>query len=120
MTADHDDIMARYEGRLAATAAAPYSLLLFVTGTSDMSMRAIRNLRELCETYLVDRYDLQVVDINRDASLMSQYDVVASPTLIKVLPAPARMLVGDLSDTNRVLRALDIIPPPDPRGGLDR
>ncbi|MET0448501.1 MAG: circadian clock KaiB family protein [Aeromicrobium sp.] len=117
---DSDDIQARFEGQLAATAAAHYSLLLFVTGTSDMSMRAIRNVRAVCETHLVDRYDLQVIDVNRDASLMSQYDVVASPTLIKVLPTPARMLVGDLSDTARVLRALDIIPAADPRLGLDR
>lgn len=120
MSVDPDGIQARFEGRLSATTTARYSLLLFVTGTSDLSMRAIRNVRAVCEAHLIGRYDLQVIDINRDPSLMSHYDVVASPTLIKVLPAPARMLVGDLSDTARVLRALDIISPPDPHGGLDR
>lgn len=123
MTDDHaasDDILARFESQLRSTAAARYSLLLFVTGTSDLSMRAIRNVTSLCETHLVDRYDLEVVDVNRDASMMSQYDVVASPTLIRVLPSPARMLVGDLSDTSRVLRALDIVPTTGATGGVDR
>jgi circadian clock protein KaiB len=110
MTGEHDDTLARFERRLASTPDARYSLLLFVTGVSDLSMRAIRNVQSLCETHLPGRYDLQVVDVNRDASQMSKYDVVAAPTLIKVLPAPARMLVGDLSDTARVLRALDIVP----------
>ena len=116
MTSSHDDILARFESRLAAAATEQYSLLLFVTGVSDLSMRAIRNVQSLCETHLRDRYELQVIDVNRDASQMSKYDVVAAPTLIKVLPSPARMLVGDLSDTSRVLRALDILPsaPPAP------
>lgn len=110
MSDKHDETLARFESRLAVAADAHYSLLLFVTGTSDLSMRAIRNVQTLCETSLSGRYDLQVVDVNRDASQMSKYDVVASPTLIKVLPSPARMLVGDLSDTARVLLALDIQP----------
>ena len=110
MSGEHDETLARYESRLAVATEAHYSLLLFVTGTSDLSMRAIRNVQTLCATHLSGRYALQVVDVNRDASQMSKYDVVAAPTLIKVLPSPARMLVGDLSDTARVLRALDILP----------
>jgi circadian clock protein KaiB len=114
------DALSQLEGQLAAVAEAQYSLLLFVTGTSDLSMRAIRNVRALCEEQLANRYELQVIDVNRDPSLMSSYDVVAAPTLIKVLPLPSRMLVGDLSDRARVLSALDIQPAAEPRGGLDR
>ena len=110
MTSPQDDILARFENRLATAATEQYSLLLFVTGVSDLSMRAIRNVQSLCATHLHDRYELEVIDVNRDPSQMSRYDVVAAPTLIKVLPSPARMLVGDLSDTSRVLRALDIVP----------
>lgn len=120
MTGQQDDALARFESRLASASEAHYSLLLFVTGVSDLSMRAIRNVQALCETHLPGRYELEVVDVNRDASQMSQYDVVAAPTLIKVLPAPARMLVGDLSDTARVLSALDIMPIVKPAGGLDQ
>lgn len=114
MSDDAEDILTRFEGTIAADTEAHYSLLLFVTGTSDLSMRAIRNVRRICEANLSGRYELQVVDVNRDASMMSSYDVVAAPTLIKVAPSPSRMLVGDLSNTDRVLVALDIVPPTEP------
>lgn len=120
MTDAQDDILARFAAQLTEAADAHYSLVLFVTGASDLSMRAIRNVRTLCETHLAGRYELQVVDVNRDASLMSAYDIVAAPTLIRVLPLPSRTLVGDLSNTARVLSALDIQAEPDAPGGLDR
>jgi circadian clock protein KaiB len=106
------DALTRFESRLAEQQASSYVLTLFVTGASDMSGRAIANVRALCETHLQGRYTLEVVDVHRDASLMSVHDVVAAPTLIKELPLPKRMLVGDLSDTARVLAALDILPVP--------
>jgi circadian clock protein KaiB len=116
----YDSELARFEERLAASASAHFSLLLFITGTSDLSMRAIRNVRSVCEGHLADRYDLKVIDVNRNSSLMSSYDIVAAPTLIKISPAPHRMLVGDLSNTARVLKALDIPASEESRGGLDR
>jgi circadian clock protein KaiB len=83
-------------------------LTLFVTGASEMSVRAIGNVRAMCEEHLRGRYQLTVVDVHRDVALLSSYDVVAAPTLIKESPLPKRMLVGDLSDTARVVAALDI------------
>jgi circadian clock protein KaiB len=88
-----------------------YLLTLFVAGASEMSARAIGNVRSICEQHLAGRYQLGVVDIHRDATLMRQYDVVAAPTLVRVSPLPKRMLVGDLSDTARVLATLDIVTP---------
>ena len=113
MSTGHEHTLARFEELLAAADDVHYSLLLFVTGTSELSMRAIRHVQSLCDVQLRGRCELQVIDINRDASQMARYDVVAAPTLIKVLPSPARMLVGDLSDTSRVLRTLDIRSAPD-------
>lgn len=117
---DNDDALAQIEAQLEAATKARYSFVLFVTGASDLSMRAIRNVRALCESHLVGRYELQVIDVNRDPSLMSSYDVVAVPTLIRILPLPIRTLVGDMSNTPRVLSALDIQPDPDSLGGLIR
>jgi circadian clock protein KaiB len=111
MAESPDEALRRFEARLEEQATAPYVLRLFVTGASEMSGRAINNVRALCEEHLRDRYSLQVVDVHRDASLMSEYDVVAAPTLIKELPLPKRMLVGDLSDTVRVLAVLGIAAP---------
>jgi circadian clock protein KaiB len=100
--------LGQFEARLAEQATAPYDLMLFVTGASDMSARAIANVRAICEEHLAGRYTLEVIDVHRDATMMSLHDVVAAPTLIKGAPLPRRMLVGDLSDTNRVLAVLGI------------
>jgi circadian clock protein KaiB len=105
---ESQDALARFEARLVEQETASYVLTLFVTGASEMSGRAIANVRALCEDHLSGRYSLEVIDVHRDASLMSVHDVVAAPTLIKERPLPKRMLVGDLSDTARVLAALDI------------
>jgi circadian clock protein KaiB len=109
---DAQDALTRFEARLVEQQGSSYVLTLFVTGASDMSGRAIANVQALCETHLNGRYTLEVVDVHRDSSLMSVHDVVAAPTLIKEMPLPKRMLVGDLSDTVRVLAALDIHPVP--------
>lgn len=108
----------RFEARLAASQKEEYVLTLFVTGASEMSGRAIANVRNLCEAHLRGRYTLEVVDVHRDPSLMSVHDVVAAPTLIKERPLPKRMLVGDLSETTRVLAALDIEVPAAPPTGV--
>jgi circadian clock protein KaiB len=108
-----ENLLARFESRLADRDST-YTLTLFVTGASDLSGRAIANVRALCEEHLAGRYTLEVVDVLRDPSMMSVYDVVAAPTLIKERPLPKRMLVGDLSDTARVLKALDVRPGPAP------
>ena len=108
MSETPDQTLHRFEAQLDVDQATVYVLTLFVAGASDLSARAIANVRELCETYLEGRYSVEVVDVHRDASLMSEHDVVAAPTLIKERPLPKRMLVGDLSDTGRVLRALDV------------
>ena len=108
MNDEPDDILRRFEKGLSEHATAQFVLTLFVTGASDLSVRAINNVRSLCEEHLAGRYVLEVVDVHRDGDLMAAHDVVAAPTLIKSAPLPKRMLVGDLSDTTRVLAALDI------------
>jgi circadian clock protein KaiB len=104
-----DSTLSQFEDALGDRTIDDYVLTLFVAGASDMSVRAIRNVRAICETHLRGRYRLEVIDIHRDATLMSTYDVVAAPTLVRETPSPKRMLVGDLSDTARVLAALDIV-----------
>lgn len=108
MSGEHDATLQRFEESLADLSPGDYVLTLFVTGASDKAARAIRSVRTLCEQYLPGHYTLEVVDIHRDTALMMTHDVLASPTLIKQAPLPRRRLVGDLSDTSRVLAALDI------------
>jgi circadian clock protein KaiB len=89
-----------------------YVLRLYVTGSTPRSSRAIQNIRSLCETHLWGRYDLEVIDIHQQPVLARGQQIIAAPTLIKQLPAPLRKMVGDLSDTQRVLMGLDLQPAP--------
>jgi len=89
---------------------AKYLLRLYVTGTTGKSMRAIQNVRRICEEHLRGLYDLEVVDIYKNLPLARGDQIVAAPTLIKRLPAPLRRLIGDMSDEQRVLVGLDIRP----------
>jgi len=89
---------------------ATYLLRLYVTGTTGRSMRAIQNVRRICEEHLRGVYDLEVVDIYKNLPLARGDQIIAAPTLIKRLPQPLRRLIGDMSDEERVLVGLDIRP----------
>jgi circadian clock protein KaiB len=100
---------ASYEAATKRPRAAPKMILrLYVAGTSTKSMRAIQNAREICDTHLEGRYDLDVIDIFQQPALAKDDQILAVPTLIKKLPAPLRRFIGDLSDRNVVLVGLDL------------
>ena len=94
---------------------AHYQLRLFVTGTTPRSARAIQNLRTICEEHLQGGYDLEVIDIYQHPEHVKAEQIVVTPTLVKHWPLPVRKLIGDLSDTLRVLAGLDIVPPQLPK-----
>lgn len=85
-----------------------YRLVLFVTGGSPNSVRAINNLKSICEQHLPGNYELEVVDIYQNPELAKEEQIIALPTLIKKYPDPLRRLVGDMSDTAKVLKGLGI------------
>lgn len=85
-----------------------YVLRLYVTGTSALSSRAIANIKAICESRLEGRYQLEIVDLYQEPELARGQQILAAPTLVKQLPLPLRRLVGDLSNTRRVLLALGL------------
>jgi circadian clock protein KaiB len=85
-----------------------YTLRLFTSGTTPRSTRAVRNLREICETDLKGNYDLEVIDIYQEPGRATESDIIAAPTLIKEEPPPVKRMVGDLSDRPKVLYYLAI------------
>jgi circadian clock protein KaiB len=87
---------------------ARYLLRLFVSGMTPRSTVAIARIKSICEEHLNGRYDLEVIDIYQQPDAAKVDQIVATPTLIKKLPAPLRRLVGDLSDKERVLLGLNI------------
>ena len=86
---------------------AKYILRLYVTGSSTHSMRAVHNLKKICEEHLPD-YDLEVIDIYENPAAAREEQIIAAPTLVKKLPRPLRKFVGDLSNTQKILIGLDI------------
>jgi circadian clock protein KaiB len=87
---------------------AKYILRLYITGSSGRSMRAVHNLKKLCEEYLPNEYDLEVIDIYQDPEAAREAQIIDAPTLVKKLPEPIRKFVGDLSNTQKILVGLDI------------
>jgi circadian clock protein KaiB len=96
--------------RAKAAKPARYVLRLYVTGTTGRSVRAIQNVRRICEEHLAGSYDLEVVDIYKNLPLAKGDQIIAAPTLVKRLPPPLRRLIGDMSDEQRVLVGLDLRP----------
>jgi circadian clock protein KaiB len=88
--------------------AARYVLRLYIIGTTPQSMRAVANIRRICEENLQDRYELEVIDISQHPTLAQGEQIIATPTLIKKLPLPLRRFIGDLSQTDRILLGLDL------------
>jgi circadian clock protein KaiB len=83
---------------------------LVIAGSTRRSRLAIENLQRICNEHLRGVVDLEVIDIYQQPELAEKYQVVAAPTLVKLLPLPVRHIIGDLSEENRVLRGLEIIP----------
>lgn len=97
------------------TAHPKHVLRLYVTGSTQRSTRAIANLRRVLESELPDRYELEVVDMYENPEAATEHQILAAPTLIKLQPEPVQRMIGDLSDTARVLRGLGL----PAKGGLD-
>jgi len=87
-----------------------YLLRLYVTGTSPRSIRAIGNIKKICEENLKGRYELEIIDVYQQPDIATDKMIIALPTLVKELPQPLRRLIGDLSNKKQVLAGLDIIP----------
>ena len=85
-----------------------HKFMLFVSGMSVKSGHAIENLRKICDKHLRDNYELEIVDISRDTEQAVIHQIVAIPTLIKIHPAPRRIILGDLSDKEKVLKILNL------------
>ena len=93
-----------------AADAARWNLRLYVAGQTPRSITAFKNLKEICEEYLKGKYHIEVVDLMENPTLARGDQILAVPTLVRKLPQPIRKIIGDLSNTERVLVGLDIQP----------
>lgn len=88
---------------------AKYVLKLFVSGASPNSVRAINNIQKVLENHLAGKYSLNIIDLYQDKTTAEKEQIIAVPLLIKKHPLPERRLIGDMSDTKKVLDGLGII-----------
>ena len=98
---------------------AKYILRLYVTGSSGRSLKAIQNLKKICDEHFPDDYDLEVIDIYENPGIAREEQIIAAPTLVKKLPMPLRKFVGDLSNTKKILLGLDLYERQDPNEQLN-
>ena len=87
-----------------------YDLRLYVAGQTPKSIRAFGNLKKFCEEHLPGKYTIEIIDLLKNPQLARGDQIVAIPTLVRKLPEPIRKIIGDLSNTERVLVGLDIRP----------
>lgn len=97
-----------FEAGIATREPVVYEFWLYIAGLSSMSMRAQRNLRRILEEHLPDRHRLRVIDIYQSSEKAKKEQIIATPTVVKVLPLPKTRYVGDLSVTEEVLQQLGI------------
>lgn len=90
------------------TASEKYVLRLYVTGLTPRSTRAIKSVREVCEQHLAGHYDLEIIDVYQSPERITQDQIVAIPTLVKCTPIPTRLMVGDMSNRERLLTGLGL------------
>jgi circadian clock protein KaiB len=94
--------------RTPSSAANAYSLRLYVAGQTPKSVLALKNLKDICEQHLLGRYEIEVVDLLENPQLARGDQILAVPTLVRRLPEPIKKIIGDLSNTERVLVGLDL------------
>jgi circadian clock protein KaiB len=108
MMSEHKTKTEIFEEAAATGGSQKFILTLFVAGMTPRSLRAIENARQLCEKYLKDRCELEVIDVYQQPGLAKDAQVIAAPTLVKHLPPPLQRFIGDLSDPEPILVRLAI------------
>jgi circadian clock protein KaiB len=107
-----NDTTAAFDPALVGSELAPrdarYVLRLYVIGQATCSMLAVAATRTICETYLNERYELEVIDLYRQPFMAERDRIIVAPTLVKVLPTPLPRFIGDLSDIEQVLVGLNL------------
>jgi circadian clock protein KaiB len=94
----------------AKTAKPEWELRLYVAGRSPKAVTAFANLKKICEEHLAGQYAIEVIDLLRTPQLAKGDQIIAVPTLVRKLPEPVRKIIGDLSNTEKVLVGLDLRP----------
>ena len=97
-----------FEERMANRANDRYILSLYIAGLTPRSTLAVERIRAICERYLAGRYELTIIDLYLQPELARQAQIVVAPTLVKQIPSPRRLFIGDMTDEKSILQGLNI------------
>jgi len=97
-----------FEERMANLAPQGYVLFLYVAGLTPRSTLAVERIRAICDRYLLGRYELTIIDMYLQPEMARQAQIVVAPTLVKILPSPRRLFIGDMTDEKSILHGLQI------------
>jgi circadian clock protein KaiB len=98
-----------FEERVANRSKERYVLCLYIAGLTPRSTLAVERIRAICDRYLAGRHELTVIDLYLQPELARQAQVVVAPTLVKQMPSPMRLFIGDMTDEKRILKGLNIV-----------
>ena len=107
---DHNDGAVKTAAMAVALDDSRYELRLYVAGQTPKSLAAFANLKKICEEHLAGRYRIEIIDLLEQPQLAAGDQILAIPTLVRQLPPPLKRIIGDLSNTERVLVGLDLRP----------
>jgi len=99
-----------FEERVSNRPKERYVLCLYIAGLTPRSTLAVERIRAICDRYLAGHYQLTVIDLYLQPELARQAQVVVAPTLVKQMPSPMRLFIGDMTDEKRILQGLNIAP----------
>ncbi|MBC7391299.1 MAG: circadian clock protein KaiB [Opitutaceae bacterium] len=85
-----------------------YSLRLYITGMTPNCRKAVENIKTICEKYLLENYELEIIDMYQEPELTIEHQILASPTLVRLRPLPVKKLLGNLSDFDKVITVLNL------------
>ena len=102
------DDLEKLESGLGANKSEVYVLKLYITGMTPNCRRAVENVKCICEKHLTNRYQLEIVDMYQAPEMAKEDQIIASPTLVRKSPGPIKRLIGDMSNTEKVLKGLDL------------
>lgn len=104
------DVTAEFERALQERETEQFVLRLYIAGNSARSQRAIENVKKVCDEYLKDRCEIEIIDIYQTPTEIPEHAILAAPTLIRQLPLPIRKVIGDMTKKEKVLVGLELIP----------
>lgn len=108
--AKESDSSEEFEKKAQVKGTEKYVLRLYVTGMTPRSIKAIENIKKICEENLHGRYELDIIDIYQQPEYAKKEEIIAAPTLIKQLPLPLRKFIGDMSNKDKILVGLNLVP----------